>query len=660
MSILELARKAYAKIKSELNGNWKDPAHRFHPASPSFVPLDPSHPNGNCEKSEESEISQNLLEIKGLSEEAPGQEMREKVARGPDGAKKDASAPFELVTDSAGLGTVAAAISESTLIGVDTETTGLDCHTDRVRLLSLDLDTNGGRFTYLVDCFEVDPSPLWEALADKPLVLHHAAFDLAFLFGLGFTPAGPVHDTMLLAQLLAAGTYDKVSLEAVAGRELGRDLDKKHQKSDWSRLLTPAQLRYAADDAGVLVPLFRSLSTQIKAANLERVADIERRCLPAVVWTARNGVAFDRAAWDVLAATAQADAERLAVELNAAAPRRPGSFGFDTWNWDSPVQVKEAFAAASVKVENTADETLATISHPLAALLRQYRDATKRMTTYGRDWTKCVAKDGRVYADWRQIGAASGRMACREPNLQNLPRDPAYRRCFRAPHGRVLVKADYSQIELRIAAKLSDDKALSEAYQRSEDLHTRTARMVLGKHDVTKQDRQLAKALNFGLLYGMGSARLRDYARTEYGIALTKSEACAYRAAFFRTYPGLAAWHRKAGATGYTAMDTRTLAGRRRVNVQRFTEKLNTPDQGTGADGLKAALGLLWERRAECPGAFPVLIVHDEIVVEADENQADAAGRWLKRAMVDGMAPLIEPVPVAVAVTTAPTWGGEP
>jgi ribonuclease D len=110
---------------------------------------------------------------------------------------------------------VAGAIGGATLIGLDTETTGLNPRTDQVRLLSLNCDTNDGRFTYIVDVLQVDPSPLWEALAEKELVLHNAAFDLAFLSRLGFTP-GTVHDTMLLAQLLAAGTFDKCSLEAAA------------------------------------------------------------------------------------------------------------------------------------------------------------------------------------------------------------------------------------------------------------------------------------------------------------------------------------------------------------------------------------------------------------------------------------------------------------
>jgi DNA polymerase-1 len=221
------------------------------------------------------------------------------------------------------------------------------------------------------------------------------------------------------------------------------------------------------------------------------------------------------------------------------------------------------------------------------------------------------------------------------------------------------VKADYSQIELRIAAKVSGDEALLEAYAGGDDLHTRTARRVLGARQVTKKDRQVAKALNFGLLYGMGAKRFRDYAKSEYDLDLTLEDAEHCRAAFFQAYPGLARWHRRVGASGDGAVQTRTLAGRRRVGVTRFSEKLNTPVQGTGADGLKLALALLWERRDQCPGAFPVLAVHDEVVIECDADQAEAVSAWVRAAMIEAMAPLIAPVPVEVEVKVGRTWGGD-
>jgi DNA polymerase-1 len=240
--------------------------------------------------------------------------------------------------------------------------------------------------------------------------------------------------------------------------------------------------------------------------------------------------------------------------------------------------------------------------------------------------------------------------------MQQLPRGD-YRRCIVAPPGRVLVKADYSQIEMRIAAKISGDHLLLDAYQRGDDLHTSTARQVLGIVEVTKEQRQLAKALNFGLLYGMSAKGFRKYANSQYGLTLTDVEARRYRDAFFRSWTGLATWHRRVRSQQTT--ETRTLAGRRRLLDDKAldTHRLNTPVQGTGADGLKLALALISERRHELPSAFPVLAVHDEIVIEADEDQADAAASWLKAAMIDAMTPLIEPVPVVVDVKIGQSWG---
>jgi DNA polymerase-1 len=175
---------------------------------------------------------------------------------------------------------------------------------------------------------------------------------------------------------------------------------------------------------------------------------------------------------------------------------------------------------------------------------------------------------------------------------------------------------------------------------------------------VTKGDRQLAKALNFGLLYGMRAAALRTYAKTNYGVELSEQQARDYRAAFFRNYPGLAAWHRRVGRSGQDPVECRTLAGRRKLGITHFNEKLNMPIQGCGADGLKLALALLWERRDQCPSAVPVMAVHDEIVLECDADRADAAAAWLKQAMIDAMTPLVRPVPVEVEAKVGSTWGG--
>jgi DNA polymerase-1 len=229
------------------------------------------------------------------------------------------------------------------------------------------------------------------------------------------------------------------------------------------------------------------------------------------------------------------------------------------------------------------------------------------------------------------------------------------------------VKADYSQIELRIAAKISADERMLGAFAAGHDIHTITARSITGKEQVSKEDRKLAKAVNFGLLYGMGSAGLRNYARGSYDVEMTAREAERSWRNFFETYPALKAWHdREYRELKNGSTETRTLTGRRRTGVTKLTERLNSPVQGTGADGLKLALAYLWERRDECPRAVPVLAVHDEIVLECDEKDVEKVEARLKKAMIDGMNEVVNglkvdgpPVPIEVEVESVKSWGGE-
>jgi DNA polymerase-1 len=568
--------------------------------------------------------------------------------------------PSLLVRDGALLPTVLQALDETTIVGLDTETTGLNPRTDRVRLVQLASD----RGTFLIDLFAVTPddlSSLWALLGEKEVVTHNGLFDLQFLAALGFAP-GVVHDTMLLSQVLHGTRQPRGfhKLQQVAKRTVAIELDKAAQKSDWSGVLTDEQLAYAATDAAVLVPLYRRLTEHLKEACLQTVAEIERRCLPAVLWMSRCGVAFDREAWQGLTREAEAQADDLRQQLDALAPSRPEHLeGLAPWNWDSPVEVRAAFAALGIALGSTDDEALAAVAHPLAPLIRQYRSASKLVTTYGLEWTKAAYHDGRLHCDWRQIGCITGRMAAGSPNLQNLPRDPRYRACFRAPPGRVLIKGDYSQIELRVAAKVSADAAMLAAYAVGEDLHTRTARQITGKAEVSRAERSLAKPVNFGLIYGLGARSLRAKAKAEYGIDMTLEEAEQYRRVFFGSYLGIVAWHRR--LRHQTDPAVRTLGGRRCPLPEKhfYGTRANYIVQGTGGDGLKRALALLWERRDKCPGAFPVLAVHDEIVIECGADQAEAAAAWLKAAMIDGMAPLIDPVPVEVEISTASSWAKE-
>jgi DNA polymerase-1 len=468
---------------------------------------------------------------------------------------------------------------------------------------------------------------------------------------------------MVMSRLLTAGTKEGNGLADLASRELGISLDKGHQKDDWTGALTPDQLQYAALDARVTHDLFAPVMAKIHEAGLDDVADIENRAVPAFVWLACSGAPFDAEAWTALAAEAEALDRSLAEKLDEAAPPRDGFLlGAGAWNWRSPEQVQEVFAALGIQLESTGDDALAAVDHPLAAVLREHRHASQMVKAFGRSWLD-FADQGRIYAGWVQLGTDAGRSACKKPNLQQVPSrgDSRYRQCFKSPPGRVLIKCDYSQLQLRIACKVAKEKKMLEAYRSGADLHTLTAKSVTGKEEVTKHDRQLAKAINFGLLFGLGAKGLQRYAAAEYGLTLTLTlpEAEQYRRAFFQTYPGLSRWHKTAGAS--TEKECRTILGRRRILDDKtpFTHRLNSPVQGSEADGAKLAMALLWERREQCPGAFPCLFVHDEVVVEADADKAEDAAAWLKQAMLDGMRDVLAPVPCEVEAKINPSWGGE-
>ena len=448
-------------------------------------------------------------------------------------------------------------------------------------------------------------------------------------------------------------------LTDVARRELGEELNKEQQTADWSGQLTDEMLPYAAKDAEVLPPLHEKLAAKAEDADLKKIMEIEHRALPAIVWMAHAGVPFDVEGWRTHLGQVEEEKNRLGLELDRLSPDHPEG---KEWNWNSWQQVLKAFGLLSVDLTDTKEETLSRCDHPLARTLLHYRKTAKILGTYGPSLLEKV-EDGRIYPSWWQIGAGTGRMACSNPNLQNLP--PEARKHVEAPKGRLLVKADYSQIELRIAAKISGEQRMLEAFTAGQDIHTITAQSITGKEQISKEDRKLAKAVNFGLLYGMGPTGLRHYARSSYGVEMTSEEAEHYWRGFFETYPALKAWHdREYRELKNGSTETRTLTGRRRTGVMKLTERLNSPVQGTGADGLKLALAYLWERRDECPRAVPILAVHDEIVVECNEKDVEKAEAWLKKAMIDGMDEVVNIlkvdgtlVPIEVEARVAGFWG---
>jgi DNA polymerase I len=310
------------------------------------------------------------------------------------------------------------------------------------------------------------------------------------------------------------------------------------------------------------------------------------------------------------------------------------------------------------------EATLAAVRgrHPVVEDLLRLKAVEKKATTFGVDYLQHVhPATGRIHASYAQLGSEAGRMSCRDPNVQQVPHEGAYRACFRAGAGRVLVRCDYQQIELAVVAELAGDRRMLSALAAGDDLHRLTAASLYGvpPEAVAPEQRAFAKSVNFGSLFGQGAGGLVRQAGAQ-GIALSAGQARAFLARFDRAWPALAAWRR--ARLGSREPVLRTVGGRQRVLAPdaRATFRLNTPVQGTAADGFKAALGALWATRGRCPSGAPVLLVHDELVVECDEAEAQEAVAWVQEAMEAGMTRYVQRAPVRVEATVSRSWGGPP
>ena len=570
--------------------------------------------------------------------------------------------PINYITDVDSARKIVSDLQTEQVIGLDIETTGLDPVLDKIRTIQLATTSAA----WVIDAYSVPLCELIPILKDGPTkVIQNAKFDASFLYNApGGSMPEPMYDTMLADQVIHHRKYAR-SLKDLAEEYLGIELEKDQQVSEWnSEQLMPEQIRYGALDAAVLIPLYEALTDRTESIGLTQTVELENRTIPSIVWMERKGVGFDRDKWNVLVEDARHKLVAVEDELNTLVTDELGEddmIGRKPYvvNWSSSAQVLKVLGSLGIEMNDSRYETLErrTSDHPIVSLILKHRETDKKLSTYGDKWTRHIhPATERIHADWRQIGAATGRMACSKPNLQNLPRDKAYRACFTPAPNRVLIKADYSQIELRIAAELANDSRMKQAFSEGIDLHSLTATMVNGKTnvvDVTPDERQLAKAVNFGLIYGMGAERLSGYARSSYGVELDLETATAVRNRYFSAYPDIRKWHRVQGHR----IETRTVVGRFRTfdGEGHFTERLNSPVQGSGADGLKLALARLWETRGDID-AYPVLTVHDEIVVEASAEIADEAKAWLEQCMVEGMQAILNEVPVVVESQIKDQW----
>lgn len=525
----------------------------------------------------------------------------------------------------------------------------LDPWRGEIRLLSLQLPD---RVPWLIDLRATGYSlgELGKALEATEVIGHNIKFDALWLARKCNVHLVKMVDTSSASLILSNGDSKLGNRRAqVADRYLGIELRKDQGRSDWGALmLLGEQIQYAVQDVEHLHALKEKLDAELKAAALVGVLRLEMALLPVVVGMELIGFHVNRKKLEELAAEATQERDQVAQTVN-------NLLGTQDVTLNAPAQLLKALQGLGIALKNTNEESLSECRHPVAAAILKYRKWKKLK----EDVESCIHEirpDGRIHGQFNPLGTDTGRFSSTEPNMQNITRGEL-RTAFVASVGNVLVIADYSQIELRAAAYFSVDKRMIETFIKGEDLHTKTASIVLGKSEkeITNEDRQLAKALNYGLLYGQSAEGLVRYAKTRYGVGMTEKQAAKTRAVFFKHYDGLARWHAKAwGELESTELvEGRTILGRRRLinpeasNWECFQAKTNLVVQGACADGLKLALCEI--HRALPKNAKIIATVNDEIIVEAPEAQAERVKKLLAKFMVSVFDKLFkEQVPIKV------------
>jgi len=524
------------------------------------------------------------------------------------------------------------------VLGIDIETTGLDPLFDSVRLISV--ATLDGRVA-VFDMFKL-PSDLLHPLANVPWCAFNAGFEQRFLRGLEFA-LRPMHDAQLLDRLHHHLMHR--TLADAVGDTLGLRLVKEEQRSDWSvSELSHEQIEYAGRDALAALRVARELLPRVPRT----LYDTWRNALSVLADLELRGQSFDFNQHRMLIGQWQRERDQLLIELrnHLGAGVKPTS-GPQLGEWlkqHLPAKTVQAWPKTGTGRLKTDADTLQLFADlPAVAPLLRFKRVSKLLSTYGDNYAKHRNDlTGRLHPSFKVGMTVSGRVCASKPNTQNPPRVDTFRALFVPPVGQVLVGADYGQIELRVAALLSGDKAMLAAYQRGDDLHRLTAAAVAGvaPEQVTKEQRQAAKAVNFGTLYGQGPAGLASNAKTTYGVDMTKQEAAQALQRFDLTYPTLAAWKRQQIGLAQQQHRVRTRLGLVRDFEVQGTgylqgEAVNIPVQGSAAEVMLCAVARL-PQTLNGSSARLYHNVHDELVLTCAPEDADQAAAALRDAMTAG------------------------
>ncbi|MDE2150657.1 MAG: DNA polymerase I [Gammaproteobacteria bacterium] len=613
------------------------------------------------------------LEFKRLLEELePGATTVGTSAAAAPGAETGTTVPTraEVVLDAEALGRLVAALETAPLISVDTETDSLDPMRARLVGLSFAIEAGAGWYVPVGHAYAGAPAQLpWQRVreclqplledARKPKVGQHIKYDLNVLARHGVRLSGVAYDTMLESYVLdAAGNrHDMDSLaEKYLGHRTIRFEDvagKGKSQLTFDQVPLEQATPYSAEDADITLRLHRHLYPQVCAEpGLKRVFEtIEMPLVPVLALMERDGVKIDGKLLGKISVELagrmhelQAQAWQQADdEFNLASPKQLQTILYD--KLQLPVRGRTPKGDPST-AESVLEELAAT--HPLPRLILDWRAVAKLRSTYAETLPRQInLETGRIHTSYHQAVAATGRLSSSDPNLQNIPVRTAegrrIRQAFVAEAGHALLSIDYSQIELRLMAHLSGDTRLQSAFHQDLDIHQATAAEVFGLalDAVGADQRRAAKAINFGLIYGMSAFGLARQ------LGIGRGDAQDYIDRFFARYPDVKQFmddtRARARADGYVE----TLYGRRlylpeirsRNGVRRqYAERtaINAPLQGTAADLIKCAMiDLAAWLPARAPKLRMILQVHDELVFEGPLEQlrplaAEIAGRMCR------------------------------
>jgi DNA polymerase I len=615
-------------------------------------------------------------------------ESGEEAAAGGDPSPGRTANGYETILDDQALDRWLKRMEKAALFAFDTETTSLDYMQAEVVGVSFAVQSGEAAYVPLAHDYADAPKqlprdatlerlkPLLESAGHRK-VGHHLKYDRNVLLNHGIELQGIEHDTMLESYVLNS-TASRHDMDTLADKYLDyRTTHYEEVAGKGAKQIPFSQVRiedatpYAAEDADITLRLHEHLWPQLEAAEGQcRIyREIEMPLVPVLSRMERTGV--------------KVDAERLFAQSHELAERmgqierKAHEVAGGVFNLGSPRQIQEIlFERQKLPVirktptgqPSTAEDVLEQLAldYPLPKLILEHRSLSKLKSTYTDKLPERIDPDtGRVHTSYHQAVASTGRLSSSDPNLQNIPirteEGRRIRQAFVAPEGRRLVAADYSQIELRIMAHLSGDAGLLKAFAEGQDIHRATAAEVFGValDKVSGEQRRAAKAINFGLIYGMSAFGLARQ------LGIERGDAQDYVDRYFARYPGVKAYmestREQARELGYVE----TLFGRRlylpdinarngQIRAQAERVAINAPMQGTAADIIKRAMIRVdaWIRESRIPAAM-ILQVHDELVLEVDEDAVDDVREELCQRM-SGAAEL--KVPLVVEAGVGDNW----